>query len=282
MKVIDIPISKAIQLKNSRGEFKDETMAQLMQSIKENGLLQPIGVCKNGSKFEVLYGNRRLVAFKKLGRKTIPAVIKETPEFETDADLMNLTENIQREDVTLPEIGRYLTILSEDGLSNKEIAARLGMATSWVTAAKKAFHNVPKEIREKVVVNLGGRKRAPAGKFAMSYVQKIETSRTKYGLTPVQAKKLYQMATEEGFDPTRTDEYADYILKSPKMNPSDVVEEVSKYKKRVHASFYLEEDDYDELYTKHIVSGPFKSIGAVIAAGFNRQITPKVKIQTKV
>jgi ParB family chromosome partitioning protein len=107
MEVVKLKISEVVLKDNSRGQIGDD-LSELMSSIKTHGLLQPIGVIKSkrGKKYEVVYGNRRYNAVKKLGIKTIQAVILKV----NDADklILNLVENIQRKDVPVSEQARYI------------------------------------------------------------------------------------------------------------------------------------------------------------------------------
>src|SRR5690606_21208521 len=103
LKVREIDIRAIKQGDNSRMSYGHIEMAKLMQSMKHEGLLHPIGVRKDGNGFVVIYGNRRLLAAQKLGWKTIAATELEDTG-EADELFKNLNENMHRKDVSLAEM----------------------------------------------------------------------------------------------------------------------------------------------------------------------------------
>ena len=162
--------------KNSRLNINLSELAGLMESIKNEGLLEPIGVVKVSKGYTVCYGNRRFLACSKLGMKTIAAVVYEDID-TTTMDMMNLAENVQRRQLTLNEVGRYVLLLEDQGLVLKEIAVRLGVPYSYVAAAKKCFQDVPKEYRDKIVTTVGVQ--AKPGKMSISTLNRVESVKTK-------------------------------------------------------------------------------------------------------
>ena len=101
MELQTVPISKVVQLENSRGKHEEADLASLMSSIKTVGLQQPIGVREiSGGKFEIVFGNRRYEAMKKLGEKKIPIITVEASS-QKEFLLLNLIENAQRSDITV-------------------------------------------------------------------------------------------------------------------------------------------------------------------------------------
>jgi ParB family chromosome partitioning protein len=134
-----ISINEIHQHENSRLQYNEEDLLQLMVSMKQTGQLQPIGVSKKGDKkYVVIFGNRRFVAAKKLGWKFIDATIFETPDQTSDM-IANATENMVRSDVSLPEQGRIFYQLTLDGLTLGEIAARVSIPKSKVEKCLEAF-----------------------------------------------------------------------------------------------------------------------------------------------
>jgi ParB family transcriptional regulator, chromosome partitioning protein len=110
-----------------RTEFNAEELLELQESLKANGLLQPITVRRRPGKdgFELIAGERRLRAAAKLGWKEIPAIIKEID----DKTLLTLAlvENLQRTDLNPIEEGEGYYRLSHDfGLTQQEIAETVG------------------------------------------------------------------------------------------------------------------------------------------------------------
>ena len=123
----------AIQL---RKFFDEEKLNELASSLKEKGALQPILVRplseKDGKKYEVIMGARRLKAAQIAGFRDIPAyVIKKISDPE--ALEMALTENLQREDLTpFEEAWAILRLIKEHGYSEKDVCRRLNKSDSFV------------------------------------------------------------------------------------------------------------------------------------------------------
>lgn len=101
MQIKEIPISR-IKVKRGRRTVNPEKVAQIGESITAIGLLHPISVNK---KHELVAGRHRLEAFKKLGRKSIPAIITEKG---LKADLAEIDENLIREELNVLERGECL------------------------------------------------------------------------------------------------------------------------------------------------------------------------------
>lgn len=81
--------------------FNDENLASLSESLKEQGVLQPLIVRKTHTGFELVAGERRLRAAKLAGLTAVPAIMKESDD--KDAMILSLTENLQREDLSVVE-----------------------------------------------------------------------------------------------------------------------------------------------------------------------------------
>ena len=109
-----------------RQVFDDEALAELVHSITEVGLLQPIVVRPApGGGYELVAGERRLRATKKAGFKTIPALIRETGDDQMLRDA--LLENLHRAALTpLEEAAAYKQLLEDFGGTQEELATRLG------------------------------------------------------------------------------------------------------------------------------------------------------------
>jgi len=101
MQIKDILISKIV-VKRGRRKVNQEKAAQIAESITAIGLLHPISVNK---KYELVAGHHRLEAYKKLGRKSIPAIVTEKG---LKADLMEIDENLIREELSVLERGECL------------------------------------------------------------------------------------------------------------------------------------------------------------------------------
>jgi len=115
-----------------RKEMCDEALKDLCASIKQYGLMQPIVVRQiNEWDFELIAGERRLRACKMLGMPQISAVVVRVGG--TDSAVMALIENIQRENLGyMEEAEAFCTLLSEHGITQEELAERLGKKQSTI------------------------------------------------------------------------------------------------------------------------------------------------------
>lgn len=114
-----------------RMEFDDESLEELVQSIRQYGVLQPVLVRKTLQGYELIAGERRLRASKQAGLETIPAIVREY----TDSEMTEvaLIENLQREDLTaIEEALAYNKLLTEFGLTQEEVAKKVGRSRSHI------------------------------------------------------------------------------------------------------------------------------------------------------
>lgn len=108
-----------------RKTFFDETIEELAQSIRANGLIQPLIVRKGTSGYQLIAGERRLRAAKMAGLKQVPIVIRRTTDKE--ALELALIENIQREELNCLETAlAYYQLLQDFGLRQEDLAERMG------------------------------------------------------------------------------------------------------------------------------------------------------------
>lgn len=115
-----------------RTYFDEKALADLAQSIKNLGIIQPITLRKEGDKFEIISGERRFRASKIAGLETVPAYIR----LVNDQELleMALVENIQREDLDAIEIAlTYQRLLDEIGMTQENLSQRIGKERSTIT-----------------------------------------------------------------------------------------------------------------------------------------------------
>ena len=109
----------------SRFEIPDEEISDLAASIKERGLLQAIRVSEKGGRFEVVFGDRRYLAHKKLGLQTIRAVVKAYNPLDIAID--RATENNQRNNLSpIEEASEYANLHDNHNMSWNEIGKMLG------------------------------------------------------------------------------------------------------------------------------------------------------------
>lgn len=115
-----------------RATFDEESIAELAQSIQQVGLLQPLLVRKVDEGYELVAGERRLRAVTSLGMEKVACIVQQDIEDESSA-MMALIENLQREDLHyLEEAQCYQKLLETYGLTQEELANRLGKSQSSI------------------------------------------------------------------------------------------------------------------------------------------------------
>ncbi len=195
MKIEELNL-KQIQIVENVRDFdkKDVDMADLMQSIKDNGLLQPIGVMKTDKAkvYTILYGHRRFIAHQKLGIKTIQAKIYEKKTLNEQL-VFNLLENMQRKNPSAIEEGRIISKLLDFGLSEMEIAVRLSTPISKINRSHVLFKRTPEEFRD-TIVNAYGPAKLKAGKIPSSVANKIIAMNKSCGIGKKEVRKMFQLA----------------------------------------------------------------------------------------
>lgn len=200
MKVRELRLEDIKLRENSRIDFKDDELHELMTSMKQSGLLQPVGVVEEDEGgFELSWGFRRFSAAKKLGWKTIECHIQEKSEAAGEVLIKNAIENMLRANVSLPEQGRIFWLLQDrDKLALSEIAARVGVPLSKIKAAITAFQLVPPEFR-KSIGSSGGAvgKQKRKGKISPTAALKLITLGKNAGLSRDALRPLYEYAKQD-------------------------------------------------------------------------------------
>jgi ParB family chromosome partitioning protein len=129
-----------------RQEMDDASLRELARSIRVHGVLQPIIVQRRGDGYELVAGERRLRACGLAERATVPALVIEASDGRKSLELA-LIENIQRENLTaLDEASAYETLLARGGMSQVDLADRVGKSRVSVTNALRLLE-LPEEIK---------------------------------------------------------------------------------------------------------------------------------------
>ncbi|MGI6727087.1 MAG: ParB/RepB/Spo0J family partition protein [Anaerovoracaceae bacterium] len=130
---MEIPIqSIVINPDQPRKIFLDRELEELSTSIREFGVIQPIIVKKMGDQYFLIAGERRLKASIMAGLEKIPAIIREADDKEVA--LIALVENVQRENLNfIEEASAYKSLMEEYGLTQSEIAKRVGKKQSTIS-----------------------------------------------------------------------------------------------------------------------------------------------------
>ena len=115
-----------------RRTFDEDALKELAESIKQVGLIQPLVVRKNGARYELIAGERRLRATKMIGLSKVECIVQKDTQEEISA-MMALIENLQREDLHfIEEAECYSSLLEVYGLTQEELATRLGKSQSFI------------------------------------------------------------------------------------------------------------------------------------------------------
>ena len=131
-----------------RKEFSDEKIQELAQSIKENGLIQPIIVRKSPVLgYEILAGERRYRASIAAGLSEVPVIVKQL----SDQDMMlhSIIENLQRENLNPIEEAKAYQSLIDKGFTHTEIAEKMGKSRPYITNLVRLL-GLPKHILTEV------------------------------------------------------------------------------------------------------------------------------------
>ena len=186
-----------------RVEFDENGLKELADSIRENGVFQPILVRKSLQGYELVAGERRLRASKLADKKTIPALIVE---FD-DRQMMeiSLLENIQRKDLTAIEIAKaYRQLMDKLGYTQDDLAKRIGKSRANVANMLRLL-SLPEEVR--TMVNEGklsyGQARTLLSLEDEDRIVELARQCVKQGLSVRQLEKLCSAKKKE---PTKTEE----------------------------------------------------------------------------
>ena len=198
-----LPISKIIPNKDQpRKLFKEAELTELSDSIKQNGILQPLLVRKKGTKYEIVAGERRYQAAKLAGLEEVPVIIKEI----SDAEVFKLAliENLQRRDLDyMEEAAAIARLLRRYGLSQQQAAEKLGRSQSAV-ANKLRLLKLSPEVLE--VVKQG----SLSERHARSLLRLPEDQRL------AAAKHM----VKEGLTVAKAEAYVDKLLSPPAPVPA--------------------------------------------------------------
>jgi ParB family chromosome partitioning protein len=141
-----------------RSEFNREELDELVVSIREVGLLQPIvvrplvGAAKGAPQYELIMGERRLRASKELGLDTIPAVVKNTADENMLRDA--LLENLHRANLNaLEEASAYQQLLEDFGITQEQLAERIGRSRPQITNTIRLL-KLPASVQQRVAAGV--------------------------------------------------------------------------------------------------------------------------------
>ena len=135
-----------------REQFDEDALAELMASIREVGVLQPVVVRPVDDGYELVMGERRWRACRELGLETVPAIVRSTAD---DAMLLDaLLENLHRQQLNpLEEAAAYQQLLAEFGATHEGLADRIGRSRSHVTNTMRLL-GLPPGVQRRVAAGV--------------------------------------------------------------------------------------------------------------------------------
>jgi len=188
-----------------RKTFDPEKLAELTDSIRENGIIQPIIVTKtSSSEYELIAGERRLEAAKQAGLEKVPVVIRSVSEKEQLQ--LALIENIQREDLNpIEEAIAYNTLVEDFSLTHSQISEIVGKDRATVTNSLRLL-KLPEEVKQMLV---SGELNSGQARTVLSVSPNLQNSFAeyiiKYNLTVRQAEeKAKTFALGKKTDPLKS------------------------------------------------------------------------------
>ena len=197
-----VPIEQIIANRNQpRQDFNPKEMQELTDSIKANGILQPLTVCDlEDGKFELIAGERRLRSAREAGLETVPVYILSV---EADVEMMEyaLIENIQRVDLNpIEEAEGFAILCGKYNLAQEEIAKRVGKSRSAIANTLRLL-KLPPEIKSAL----------KSGGISAGHARAILGVRKS-----LQMMTLYQKVIRSGLNVRQTEELVKNIAESSK------------------------------------------------------------------
>lgn len=247
-KIYDIDINKIrAGIYQPRKYFDEDKLRELIESINENGIIQPLIVVraeKDGQiVFDLIAGERRFRAAKASGFKTVPAIIKDISGAE--ALEIALIENIQRQDLnSIEEAECYLRLIEEFHLTHEELSKKVGKDRATITNMLRML-SLPGDIKKEIV----------SGRITPSHARNL------IGLSDDEAGMLLGKISNEKLT-VRDVENEAKILKKKKINKKEDYSLLSQIKK-------YENDIFEKLGTGVKISYKNK----------NNEIKGKVEIE---
>ncbi|HEY7452367.1 MAG TPA: ParB/RepB/Spo0J family partition protein [Candidatus Limnocylindria bacterium] len=175
-----------------RGSFDEEPLQELTSSIEAVGVLQPIVVRPSGGRYQIVMGERRVRAARAAGLERIPAIVRTTEDDQMLRDA--LLENVHREDLNpLEEAAAYEQLLLDFGITQEELAARLGRSRPVIANAMRLLR-LPGSVQRRIAARTlsAGHARAVASLEDPVQQERLADRIVAEGLTVRMAEELAQ------------------------------------------------------------------------------------------
>ncbi len=198
-----------------RGLIMPEALAELVSSIQEHGILEPLIVAKTPAGLQIIAGERRWRAAKIIGLSHVPAIVKET----TNQGMleMALVENVQREDLNpLERAQAFMRLMNDFNLTSKEISQRVSKSESYVSNSIRLL-SLPDALKDGLLTGLisEGHARALVGLDPKTMVDAYKALLREGGSVRRAEELARQYKSNVGIGPVRKKEkiYSDELVK---------------------------------------------------------------------
>ena len=230
-----------------RQNFDQKSLLELSRSIRSDGLVQPIVVRPDGSRFELIVGERRCRAAKMAGMTTIPAIVREV-ERERVLEV-TLVENIQREDLNPIEVAHALDrMIQELHLSHEEVASRTGKDRSTITNLLRLLR-LPGDVQQLVAERRisGGHARAILGLEDATQQIALAEKAAAQGLSVRQVERTVRSLTEPKKSAGKTRQLDPNVAAAvaeleQKLGTKVELVQQGRHKGKIEVEYYSEED----------------------------------------
>ncbi|HEY8414269.1 MAG TPA: ParB/RepB/Spo0J family partition protein [Thermaerobacter sp.] len=177
-----------------RRDFDPQAMAELVESIRQHGIVQPLLVRREGDGYRLVAGERRWRAAREAGLKVVPAVVREM----SDTEMMEiaLVENLQREDLNpIEEAQGYRMLCEELGLTQEQVSQRVGKSRSHIANMMRLLQ-LPEDLRRLVAEGKlsTGHAKVLLGVASPSEMRQLAARVLSEGLTVRQLERLVASA----------------------------------------------------------------------------------------
>ena len=199
----ELPIAQVRpNARQPRQVFEEEALAELVHSIREVGLLQPVVVRRTGQdSYELIMGERRWRASQQAGRDTIPAIVRETDDDDMLRDA--LLENLHRSQLNpLEEAAAYGQLLEDFGCTHEELAQRIGRSRPQISNTLRLLKLSP-AVQRRVAAGVlsAGHARALLSVDDAGLQDKLAARVTAEGISVRGLEEIVSMGPSEGSAP---------------------------------------------------------------------------------
>lgn len=209
--VVKLPLDRLKPNPNQpRKSFDPDTIKELAVSIKENGIIQPLVVKKDGADYMIIAGERRFRAAKEAGLTVVPAIVRDLTEQKIRE--ISLIENLQREDLNAIEEAEAIAELMDNyNVTQEELSSRIGKSRSAISNSVRLL-NLPAEIKAMLT---SGALSAGHGRALLA----LDDAESQIAVA--------QKAIAEGWSVREIEKEVKYVLR-PETRPTKLTETVKK------------------------------------------------------